>query len=185
VDLDFLLTEIHVGEPAALVEYKHFRAKPVNVSSAVFTALRKLADRAEIPFLVAWCWPSSLAFRVLPLNELARAHFEDPEDLTERAYVQRLYRMRRLARTRSLSESLLDVLPPENGTILQHRIRHAWLEKDGMVYDPVYDRIVPDSEYTQKLATVAERRYDRRQAAQAMCASGDRPHWDPWHDNAR
>jgi hypothetical protein len=22
-DLDFLLTEIHVGEPAALVEYKH------------------------------------------------------------------------------------------------------------------------------------------------------------------
>lgn len=28
VDLDFLLTEIHVGEPAALVEYKHFRARP-------------------------------------------------------------------------------------------------------------------------------------------------------------
>jgi hypothetical protein len=44
--------------------------------------------------------------------DLAREHFEDPEDFTERAYVQRLYRLRRLTLMRSLSESLLDVLPP-------------------------------------------------------------------------
>lgn len=112
VDLDFLLTEIHVGEPAALVEYKHFRAQPINVAAATFMALRRLADRAEIPFLVAWYWPGSWAFRVHPLNNLAREHFEDPEDFTEREYVQRLYRLRRLTLTRSLSESLLDVLPP-------------------------------------------------------------------------
>jgi hypothetical protein len=71
-----------------------------------------LADRAEIPFLVAWYWPASWAFRAYPINDLAREHFEDPEDFTERAYVQRLYRLRRLALTCSLSEPLLDVLPP-------------------------------------------------------------------------
>jgi hypothetical protein len=112
VDLDFLLTEIHVGEPAALVEYKHFRARPFNPNSAVFVALRRLADRAGIPFLVAWYWPESWAFRVYPINDLARKHFEDPEDFTERGYVQRLYRLRRLTLMRSLAESLLDVLPP-------------------------------------------------------------------------
>ena len=112
VDLDFLLTEIHVGEPVALVEYKHFGARPINPGSAVFTALRKLADRAAIPFLVAWYWPASWAFRIRPLNDLARDHFEDSEDLTERAYVQRLYRLRRLTLARSLSNELRDVLPP-------------------------------------------------------------------------
>jgi hypothetical protein len=112
VDLDFLLTEIHVGEPAALVEYKHFRAQPINAGAAVLQALRRLADRAEIPFLVAWYWPESWAFRVCPINHWAREHFEDPEDFTERAYVQRLYRLRRLTLTRSLSQQLLDVLPP-------------------------------------------------------------------------
>lgn len=50
--------------------------------------------------------------RLTPINDLAREHFEDFEDFTERAYVQRLYRLRRLTLTRSLSESLLDVLPP-------------------------------------------------------------------------
>jgi hypothetical protein len=95
-----------------LMGHKHFRARPVNAGAPVFMALRHLADRAEIPFLVAWYWPDSWAFRVYPMNDLARAHFEDPEDLTERAYVQRLYRLRRLTLVRSLSESLLDVLPP-------------------------------------------------------------------------
>jgi hypothetical protein len=47
-----------------------------------------------------------------PLNDLAGEHFDDPEDFTERVYVQRLYRLRRLTLMRSLSESLLDVLPP-------------------------------------------------------------------------
>jgi hypothetical protein len=112
VDLDFLLTEIHIGEPAALVEYKHFMARPINAGAAVITALRRLADRAEIPFLVAWYWPGSWAFRVCPINDLAREHFEDPEDFTERAYVQRLYRLRRLALTQGLSQQLLEVLPP-------------------------------------------------------------------------
>jgi len=112
VDLDFLLAELHVSEPAALVEYKHFRARPFNPNSAVFVALRRLDDRAGIPFLVAWYWPGSWAFRVYPLNDLARKHFADPKDFTERQYVQRLYRLRRLTLTRSLSDSLLEVLPP-------------------------------------------------------------------------
>ena len=111
-DLDLLLTEIHVGEPAALVEYKHFLARPINAAATVILALRRLADRAGIPFLIAWYWPGSWAFRVCPINDLARQHFEDPEDFTERGYVQRLYRLRRLALARSLSDSLLDVLPP-------------------------------------------------------------------------
>jgi hypothetical protein len=53
-----------------------------------------------------------VGFRVCPINDLARQHFDDPEDFTERAYVQRLYRLRRLTLTRSLSDSLLDMLPP-------------------------------------------------------------------------
>jgi hypothetical protein len=46
------------------------------------------------------------------MNDLAREHFQDAEDLTQRGCVQRLYRLRRLTLVRSLSESLLDALPP-------------------------------------------------------------------------
>jgi hypothetical protein len=66
------------GEPAALIEYKHFRARPNNPSAAAFTAPWRSADRAVIPFLVARYWPQPWAFRVYPINDLAREHFGDP-----------------------------------------------------------------------------------------------------------
>lgn len=111
-DLDLVLAELHLGEPVAIVEYKHFRARPVELGSAVYTALCKLADRAGLPFLIAHYWPRVWAFRVQPVNAIARQHFEAVEDLTERNYVRRLYRMRRLVLAHELSGALGDLLPP-------------------------------------------------------------------------
>lgn len=45
-DVDFLLVEHHVGMPIALVEYKHWRARPVNLDHPSYLALVALADRA-------------------------------------------------------------------------------------------------------------------------------------------
>lgn len=112
VDLDFVLAELHLGEPVAVVEYKHHAALPVNLASATYAALRKMADRAGVPFVIAWYWPDTWAFRVRPLNSRASALFENPEDFTERQYVARLYRLRRLVLTRELENVLGDGLPP-------------------------------------------------------------------------
>lgn len=108
VDLDLVLVEYHLARPVAIVEYKHFRAK-VELGHANYRALRDLADRAGLPFLIAFYWPETWAFRVHPMNDHALRHFEYGGHLfNEREYVERLYRLRSIF----IAETLL----PQLGT---------------------------------------------------------------------
>lgn len=123
VDLDFLVVEYNRGLPVALIEYKHHGGMAPSVKHPTYRALGALADgyhRADggvfvhdpLPFLWAYYWPDIWAVRAFPVNETARAHFGYGESLSEQAFVQRLYRMRRLALNRSLAGSLNTALPP-------------------------------------------------------------------------
>lgn len=96
VDLDFVMVEYNIGEPAALAEYKHFRARMPDLRHPTYRALASLADRdPPIPFFIAFYWPGAWAFRVYPVNDLARDLY-GPEyaDLTERQFVASLYQAR-------------------------------------------------------------------------------------------
>lgn len=96
VDLDFLMVEFNLGEPAALVEYKHWRARMPDLQHATYRALRSLADREPtIPFLIAFYWPGVWAFRVHPVNDLAWSLYgAEFADMTERDFVESLYQAR-------------------------------------------------------------------------------------------
>lgn len=96
VDLDFLMVEYNIGEPAALVEYKLFSARMPDLRHATYRALESLANRLPpIPFMIAFYWPVAWAFRVHPVNDMAMALYgPDHVDLTEREFVESLYRAR-------------------------------------------------------------------------------------------
>jgi len=115
VDLDFLMVEYNKGVPVALVEYKHFRAAAPNLLHPSYQALLKLADAANLPFLIAVYWPGAWAFRVSPVNAKARGVFAPDETLSERAFVRRLYEIRRLAVEDATIAVLNDVTPDTVG----------------------------------------------------------------------
>ena len=117
VDIDFLVVEYNVGKPVAIVDYKHYQASAPDLSHPTYRALLELADIAQLPFLIAFYWPESWAFKITPVNEFARAHFADNEMLTERDYVERLYKLRRLVLAKHLKDTLFDVLPPASHPI--------------------------------------------------------------------
>jgi hypothetical protein len=54
--------------------------------------------------------------------------------------------------------------------VIEGFIAHAWLEKDGTVYDAVLDRFMPGAQYAEEFGAVAERRYSLLEAAHAMYA---------------
>lgn len=112
VDLDFLMVEYNLGKPVGLIEYKHHRARFPNLLHATYLALSEMADVAQLPFVLAFYWPAIWAFRVTPVNAIAKQHFDDDEMLTERQFVQRLYRLRRLVLAATLAQRLNDELPP-------------------------------------------------------------------------
>lgn len=57
-------------------------------------------------------------------------------------------------------------------------IGHAWLIKDGTVYDPVLDQYLTQIENGQMREAVVERTYQLKEAA-GLCASAG--HYGPWH----
>lgn len=111
VDLDFLMVEYNIGKPVGLVEYKHYQAKFPELNHATHRALSELADIAGLPFILAFYWPGIWAFRVFPVNAIAKQKFEKSELLTERDFVSRLYRMRRLVLSEFLKNKLFCELP--------------------------------------------------------------------------
>lgn len=111
VDLDLVLVEFNLGLPVALVEYKHSTTPEPNLLHPSYRALRVLAERASLPFFVAHYWPKFWAFRVHPVNKLAAEHFTDGVQLSEREFVRRLYRLRRLALADALEGTLHNDLP--------------------------------------------------------------------------
>ena len=114
IDIDFLLVEYHIAEPVALVEYKHHQAKFPNLQQASYIALKRLAERATLPFLLAFYWPDTWAFRVYPLNSLAQQYFQHAENLTEYEYVARLHRLRRIVLSHEMEKRLNHIKPKES-----------------------------------------------------------------------
>jgi hypothetical protein len=116
VDLDFLMVEYNLGKPVALVEYKHHYARTPNLLHPTYRAIRMLADGYRddpLPFIVAFYWSDIWAFRIVPVNEVAERHFKFNEHVSEREFVSRLYRMRRLVLAAHLKDSLHTELPAE------------------------------------------------------------------------
>lgn len=64
-----------------------------------------------------------------------------------------------------------------NGAPPASRIEHAWVERSGIVYDPVLDRAMPLSQYRREFAAVEIERYDKAAACRAMLDQG---HSGPW-----
>lgn len=118
VDLDFLMVEYNIGKPVGLVEYKyHLSQIPLNLKHPTYRALAELADCARLPFLVAYYWKDIWAFRVVPVNDIAKQSFNEYEILTERLFVKELYRLRRLVLTREIDGKLNDLLPDDSAPV--------------------------------------------------------------------
>ena len=64
-----------------------------------------------------------------------------------------------------------------NGPHGINRMGHAWLESDGLIYDPVLDIALPRAIYIQKCNGIEFNRYTIKEAAQQVIQSG---HYGPW-----
>ena len=119
VDLDFLMVEYNHGLPIAVVEYKHWKARSVNMKHPTYQALRRLCDNYRsddvdgLAFLIARYWPESWSFRIRPANSIATRWFCENEPMTEQQFVMRLYKMRDLACRESTKRHLKDKMPPD------------------------------------------------------------------------
>ena len=97
IDIDFLMIEYNHGYPVAIVEYKHWKAKEINIAHPSMRAMIALANgyKNGLPCFVAIYVPDYWIFQVRTLNEHAERFFQDREVLTELTYVQRLYAIRK------------------------------------------------------------------------------------------
>jgi hypothetical protein len=115
VDLDFLVAEYNVGKPVALIDYKHFLAKPPLLDHATYRALADLADGYKdtpLPFFIAFYWPDIWAFRLIPVNDCAKPLCRG-RVLCERDYVKGLYFLRDRVRDFHLVEATLNTQLPD------------------------------------------------------------------------
>lgn len=106
VDLDFPGIEYDRAEVVVLVEYKAKGAQIPNLQHPTYRAMAKLADNSKIPFLVVFYDPQTWMYFVMPANRYAKTHFTSPVMLTERSYVEFLYRVRNRQAPAGLLEKL-------------------------------------------------------------------------------
>ena len=100
VDLDFVMLEYNHGKPCALVEYKHVKARQVDLTHATYRALIALADGysdGPLPCFIARYNPADWSFVVTPLNDKARVHYSHCNGgvLTEQRFVRSLHLLRK------------------------------------------------------------------------------------------
>jgi hypothetical protein len=119
VDLDFLMVEYNLGIAIAVVEYKHYLAPPQNFKHPTYRALGGLyvpsaTGFEQLPLLIARYWPENWSFAALPVNESARAWLAQGRwtPMTERQFVESLYKMRELAIDQRILQNLNNQLPP-------------------------------------------------------------------------
>jgi hypothetical protein len=94
VDLDFLFLEYDRGKATALVEYKNEHAGPQRASHPTYQALIDLGTRANIPVFAVRYSDDFSWWRVIPLNSVAKKHLSNRAEMTEKQYVEFLYKMR-------------------------------------------------------------------------------------------
>lgn len=105
VDIDFLMVEYDKAKVAGLVEYKNEWAAPQYSSHPSYKALIDLADRAGVPFLACRYGSDFSWWKVVPMNSRAKKLLREPAELSERGFVDLLYRMR----GRQMPADLFDV----------------------------------------------------------------------------
>lgn len=110
VDLDFLMVEYNLGKPVAIVEYKRFTAQYPNLNHPTYRALNDLANSANIPFFIAFYYPTIWAFKVLPVNETSMEFYSD-KVYTELQYVEILYKIRSKSIEKFVLNKLNNQLP--------------------------------------------------------------------------
>lgn len=115
-DIDFLLVEMHGGRPAALCEYKFMsQCGKIDIASPTFSALSILANAAAVPLLLTFYdYRPYWWFVVHPLNRHAYKLLGriQPLLMSERAYVELLYRARGIVCPHQLLNTL-DSYKPE------------------------------------------------------------------------
>lgn len=97
IDIDFLLLECGYGTAVALVEYKHERAKPVEISHPSYRALADLGTRARIPVFITVYAGDFSWWRVLPLNNYAKEYLSGLTEMSEHEWVAFQSRLRKQA----------------------------------------------------------------------------------------
>ena len=94
IDIDFAVIHYDLAVPVALIEQKHERAKPVDLTSHGLRALATLATRANIPAFVARYADDFSWWEVTGINELALAIVPETRRVSEEQYVRFLYSLR-------------------------------------------------------------------------------------------
>lgn len=112
VDLDFPMIEFATGMPVALIEYKARGARIPDLKSPTYSALRVLANNSNVPFLVVFYDASTWVFRVIPANPRGLELLNHSTLMSEREYVDWLYRLRRLTAPPALLNQL-SIYKPE------------------------------------------------------------------------
>jgi hypothetical protein len=104
VDIDFLMLEYDRGQPAALVEFKHERAGVIRISHPSVQAITNLGTRAAIPAFTCRYADNFSWYYCTPLNDAARALLPKATRLSEREWVELLYRCRGRTLPKHLSD---------------------------------------------------------------------------------
>ena len=94
IDFDFLLLEYDSGEPSAIIEYKHEKARKQYASAPAYRALISLGNSARIPVFACRYRDDFLIYIVTPLNQYAEKWVQVPTELDEKSYVTLLYKIR-------------------------------------------------------------------------------------------
>lgn len=94
VDLDFLFLEYDHGQASAIVEYKNEHAAPQYASHPTYQAMIDLGDRAGIPVIACRYAEDFSEWKVVPLNTKAKEMIPNRVTLTEREWVELLYKIR-------------------------------------------------------------------------------------------
>jgi hypothetical protein len=92
-EMDQAWCEFDRREPVAIIEYKNRRAR-LDSGDANNTTLRRLADRANLPFLIVVYDTDQVQFGVVPMNSQAKDLVPEKQILSEDKYVELLYRIR-------------------------------------------------------------------------------------------
>jgi len=94
VDLDFLFLEYDKGQPTAIVEYKHERARPQYASHPTYQAMINLGTMAGIPVFACRYSDDFTEWIITPLNDKAKLRLPNKQTMTERQWVTFLYELR-------------------------------------------------------------------------------------------
>jgi hypothetical protein len=106
-DIDFLAVEYDLKMPVAIVDYKGFAPRPIDVdASASLVALRWLADMGGLMLMIVFYNRHTSVFTVRPLNRRAKEAYTLDQVMSEREYVTSLYTLRR----RSVPQQILSRL---------------------------------------------------------------------------